>query len=107
MPKSGKLPVMLQRHWWHISLARKISLLFGTAIMLTICVTLAFPWLHMTNLNEQALLMRARWVATAAHESVDLRQPDWDLMRRQLEQPRRRHNSALSKVNAKSASGAR
>ena len=77
---------MLRRPWWHISLARKISLLFGTAVMLTICVTLAFPWLHMTNLNEQALLMRARWVATAAYGAVDLRQPDWDLMRRQLGQ---------------------
>ena len=77
---------MLRRPWRYISLARKISLLFGTAVLLTICVTLVFPWLHMTNLNEEALLMHARWVATAAYGAVDLRQPDWGLMRRQLEQ---------------------
>jgi len=54
--------------------------------MLTICVTLVFPWLHMTNLNEQALLMQARGVANAAFEAVDLRQPNWDVARRRLEQ---------------------
>ena len=58
-------------------LARKISLLFGTAVLLTITATLAFPWRQMTALNEQAMLLRARQAAMAAYQAVDLRRPDW------------------------------
>ncbi len=68
---------MLRRRWLQVSLARKVSLLFGTAVLLTIIATLAFPWLHMTNLNEEAMLTQAKWVASAVYQAVDLRQPDW------------------------------
>jgi len=68
---------MRRRSWLQVSLARKISLLFGTAVLLTICVTLLFPWLQMTALDEEAMLMQANWVATAAYQAVDLNNPDW------------------------------
>jgi signal transduction histidine kinase len=60
-----------------VSLARKISVLFGTAVLLTIAVTLVFPWLQMSALDEQALLMRAMLIASTAFEAVDLTQQDW------------------------------
>lgn len=60
-----------------VSLARKICLLFGTAVLLTITVTLAYPWLQMNALDEQAMLMRAMLVASTAYEAVDLQQRDW------------------------------
>ena len=41
-----------------IPLARKISLLFGSAVLLVIAVTLAFPMLQMTGLHQQAMLLR-------------------------------------------------
>ncbi len=66
-------------------LARKISLLFGTAVLAIIAATLLFPWLHMTALNEQALLWEARRVAAIAYMTVDLRQPDWSGATEQLD----------------------
>jgi signal transduction histidine kinase len=68
-----------------MSLARKISLLFGAAVLLTIAVTLAFPWLQMTALDEQAMLVQARQVATSAYQAADLREPDWRGAQAQLE----------------------
>jgi len=67
------------------SLARKISLLFGAAVLLTIAATLLFPWLHMNALNEQSLLWEARRVAGAAYLSVDLQRGDWAAAREQLD----------------------
>ena len=69
-----------------MSLARKISLLFGTAVLLTIGVTLFFPWLHMDALNEQAMLLQAKRVASAAFQAVDLREPNWESSRLRLRQ---------------------
>lgn len=79
---------MPARRWFphKISLARKISLLFGTAVLLTIAVTLVFPWMQMTALNEQAMLVQATQVASTAYQAVDLHQPDWRTAQRQLEQ---------------------
>ncbi len=67
------------------SLARKVSVLFGTAVLLTISVTLAFPWLHMTNLNQEALLTQARWSASIAAQAVDLQEPDWGKLQAELD----------------------
>lgn len=69
---------MSDRGWWQIPLARKISLFFGTAVLLTIAATLVFPWLQMTALNEQSLLWRARRAAAVALLVVDLRPAAWD-----------------------------
>lgn len=77
---------MLRSNWLKISLARKISLLFGTAVLLTIGVTLVFPWMQMSALNDDRLLVRANRVATAAYLTVDLHAPDWDAAQAQLEQ---------------------
>ncbi len=60
-----------------IPLARKISLLFGTAVLVTIVATLLFPWRRMMALNEQTLLVEAKGIATAAYQAVDLHRPDW------------------------------
>ncbi len=68
---------MLPRSWFKIPLARKISLLFGAAVLLTIAATLAFPWRQMTALDEQAMLLQARRVTLAAYQAVDLHGPDW------------------------------
>lgn len=68
---------MKPKDWLRHSLARKLSLLFGTAILLIIGVTLIFPWLHMSALNEQALLLQAKRIASAAQQSVDLANVDW------------------------------
>ena len=62
---------------FNVSLAPKLSLLFGAAVLLTITVTLLFPWLQMTALDEQAALLRAKQVATAARQTVDLEVRDW------------------------------
>ena len=75
---------MKRRGWLTVSLARKISLLFGTAVLLTIAATLLFPWLQMTWLDDQALLMKANWVATTAYLSVDIDGPDWHSAQQEL-----------------------
>lgn len=75
---------MAPREWLRHSLARKLSLLFGTAILLIIGVTLVFPWLHMAALNEQALLLQARRIAGAALETADLEVDDWSPVQRDL-----------------------
>ncbi len=72
--------------WIRVSLARKISLLFGTAVLLIIAVTLLFPWLQMTALDQQAMLLQAKRVASAAYQSVELHQPDWSSAQTQLDQ---------------------
>ncbi|MEK7755869.1 MAG: HAMP domain-containing sensor histidine kinase, partial [Planctomycetota bacterium] len=76
---------MPRRIRFRVSLARKISLLFGTAVLLTIAATLLFPWLHMTALNEQSLLWQAKRVATAAYLTADLHHPDWRVAEQQLD----------------------
>ncbi|UCE58204.1 MAG: HAMP domain-containing protein [Phycisphaerales bacterium] len=68
---------MRLRSWLQVSLAQKVSVLFGTAVLLTITVTLLFPWLQMTALDEEAMLMEANWLASAAYQAVDLESPDW------------------------------
>jgi signal transduction histidine kinase len=75
---------MPKPRWLTVSLARKISLLFGTAVLLTIIATLAFPWRQMTLLDEQAILQRARQVAQAAYLAVDITQPNWDAVQEAL-----------------------
>ena len=69
---------------WNVSLAPKLSLFFGAAALLTIAVTLLFPSLQMTALNHQALLERAKQVAIAVRQSVDLAVDDWAVARREL-----------------------
>jgi len=70
--------------WLHVSLARKVSVLFGTAVLLIIAVTLSFPWLQMKGLNEQTLLLQAKRVASLAMQAVDLRQSDWSASQARL-----------------------
>ena len=77
---------MLGLVWLRTSLARKISLLFGAAVLLTIAVTLVFPWLQMSALNQQAMLLQAKEVATAVRQAVDTDQPDWQRAQAQLRQ---------------------
>ena len=60
-----------------IPLAHKISLLFGTAVLATIAVTLVFPQLQMTALNEQVMLIQAKQIALAAYQATDLGTPRW------------------------------
>ena len=76
---------MIRRRWWPISLARKLSLLFGTAVLLTIAVTLLFPGLQMSALSEQAVLLQAKRIAFTAYQAIDLHQPDWGAAQRELE----------------------
>ena len=76
---------MARRRWYHIPLARRISLLFGTAVLLTIAATLVFPWTQMTKLNQQAMLLQAQRIAAAARQAVDLHNPDWLDLQLQLE----------------------
>ena len=69
-----------------MSLARKISLLFGAAVLMVIGTTLFVPWLHMDALHEQSLLWQARRVATAAYLALDWTAPNWQRAQAQLDQ---------------------
>ncbi len=75
---------MPRRIRFRMSLARRISLLFGAAALLTIAATLLFPWLHMTALHEQSLLWQAKRLATAAYLTADLRRGDWKMAEMEL-----------------------
>lgn len=77
---------MFRRTRIKIPLARKIGLLFGTAVLLTISVTLLFPHLQMTALNEEQMLMQARWVASSAYQAADLNRSDWTKAQSELEE---------------------
>jgi len=68
-----------------MSLARKVSVLFGSAVLLTISATLTFPYLQMSALNEEALLTQGHWVAGTALQAVDLEPPDWSAAQVELE----------------------
>ncbi|HNQ24084.1 MAG TPA: HAMP domain-containing sensor histidine kinase [Phycisphaerae bacterium] len=68
-----------------MSLAPKLSLLFGAAVLLTIAVTLLFPWLQMAALDQQALLLQAKQVAAAAYQSVDVEALDWQTQQEALQ----------------------
>jgi len=70
----------------NIALARKISLLFGIAVLAVITVTLSFPWLQLNAQNEQAMLWQARRVAGMMYLAVDLRPLDWSKARARLDQ---------------------
>ncbi len=60
------------------SLSRKITLLFSGAVLLTIVVTLAFPWIQMSVLTEQTLRIRAEQIATIAFRFVfEVGGQDW------------------------------
>ena len=77
----------MRRSWRiNVSLARKISLLFGTAVLLTIVATLAFPWLQLKHWYHEALLQEARRIATATRGAVDLTNPNWTLVQGRLDQ---------------------
>lgn len=69
-----------------MSLPRKISLLFGAAVLMVIATTLFVPWLHMDALNEQGLLWQARRVATAAYLALDWTPPDWPVAQAKLDE---------------------
>ncbi len=71
---------------WSISLARKISLLFGAAVLLVIATTLFVPWLHMNSLHEQSQLWRAKRIASAAYLVADLNHPDWATVQLRLDE---------------------
>ncbi len=66
-------------------LAHKVSLLFGTAVLLVIAVTLWSPWLQMTAWKRQTMLLQSKRVAAAAYQTVDLYQPDWSASQVELE----------------------
>jgi signal transduction histidine kinase len=68
---------MSPRGWFRLSLARKLSLLFGTAILLTIGVTLVFPWLHMDALHDETVLLQAKRLACTAEQAVELQGGNW------------------------------
>ncbi len=63
-----------------MSLARKVSLLFGAAMLLTLSVTLVFPWLQMTALSRQTTLLQAKRAASVAYQDVNPDRPDWEAM---------------------------
>lgn len=69
-----------------LSLARKVSVLFGSAVLLIIAVTLFFPWLQMRGLNEQVMLVRAKRIAAAAFLAGDLGGRGWESAQAQLEE---------------------
>jgi two-component system sensor histidine kinase BarA len=71
--------------WLRTSLARKISLLFGLAVLAVILVTLGFPWLQLNALNHQVALLQAKRIATAAYQAVDLQQPNWIALQHELD----------------------
>jgi signal transduction histidine kinase len=75
---------MHRPQWLKVSLARKMSVLLGTAVLLTIAATLFFPWQQMTFLHEQALLAEAQRIAGTARQAVDLTAPDWTEAQRAL-----------------------
>ncbi len=77
--------LMRRKGWLRVSLARKISLLFSAAVLLTISVTLLFPWLQMTALDETAMLTQANWVAATAHQAVDLHGSNWSAAQMRLD----------------------
>lgn len=68
---------MFLGNWIRVSLARKLSLLFGTSILLILSATLVFPRLHMEALNEQAMLLQAKRIAAAAFQLVDSPLSNW------------------------------
>lgn len=68
-----------------MSLARKISLLFGAAVLMVIATTLFVPWLHMDALHEQSLLWQARRISTAAYLATDSMTTDWREAQTQLD----------------------
>ncbi len=76
---------MPKRSWSQMSLARKISVLFGTAVLLTIAVTLIFPWLQMKALNEQSMLWQAKRVASVTLQTLDFVQTDFSELQSQLD----------------------
>ena len=88
---------MLRQRWAGIPLARKLSLLFGTAFLLTISVTLVFPWIQMTALDEQAMLLEAKRVASISYQAVDLHHPSWIPAQEALE---KRWWSRMSAISA-------
>lgn len=69
-----------------MSLPRKISLLFGAAVLMVIGTTLFVPWLHMDALNEQSLLWQARRVATAAYLALEWTPTDWPAAQARLDE---------------------
>ncbi len=71
--------------WLWTSLARKVSILFGVAVLATILVTLAFPWMQMSALNQQVVLLQAKRAAGTVFQAVDLHQPDWGVLQDELE----------------------
>lgn len=51
-------------------LNRKITVLFGGAVLLTIAATLALPWVLLDTLTDRALVIRAEQIATLARQVV-------------------------------------
>lgn len=68
---------MHRPRWLKVSLARKISLLLGTAVLLTIIATLMLPWVQMKSLHQQTMLLQAQLVSHAARQAADLSGEDW------------------------------
>lgn len=68
-----------------ISLAKKISLLFGSAVLLVITATLLFPWQQMTALNRQVFFERGKQMAQAVVMTVDLNRSDWVAAQEELD----------------------
>ena len=56
----------------------------GVAVLLTIGVTLAFPWFQMDALDQQVALLQAKRLASIAREAADLYRPDWVALQVQL-----------------------
>lgn len=76
---------MYSRRWSQTSLARKISVLFGSAVLMTIAVTLVFPWLQMKALSGQSMLWQAKRVASITLQTLDFVQSDWEQLQVQLD----------------------
>lgn len=55
-----------------------MTLLFGAAVLLTLVVTLTFPWIQMADLSDQVLRRRAEQIASIAFDYVfDVGSADW------------------------------
>lgn len=76
---------MHRPRWLKTSLARKVSLLLGSAVLLTIVATLLFPSLQMSALSGQVFALRAQAIAQAVANTVDLQDSDWGRARHELQ----------------------
>lgn len=58
-------------------LGRRIIITYGSAVLVTIAVSLGFPWIQLRLLTEQVARVRAEGAAALALQFLDPNNPDW------------------------------